>query len=108
MCFNTDKMYRVDTKLLELQNNSDMELMMSLSLKWTKKSDSKDLLKFQDALFRSFRYIQTREDERFSYDRIISESISNKNRAIERARKAEERIDELDLEIKKLKIIQGL
>ena len=101
-------MYKVDRNLLELQNNSDMEMLLSLILKWTKKSDSKELKAFENALFRQLRYIQALEDERFSFDRIISESLADKVRAVERARKADERIEELEEKIKKLEIKKNL
>ena len=93
-------MYKVDRNLLELQNNADMEMLLSLILKWTKKSDSKEIKAFNDALFRQLRYIQMLEDERFSFDRIISENIADKIRAVERARKADEKIEELQDKIK--------
>ena len=101
-------MYKVDRNLLELQNNADMEMLLSLIMEWTKKSESKELKAFEDALFRQLRYIQALEDERFSFDRIISESISDKVRAVQRARAADEKIELLEQEIKKLKLIQGL
>ena len=101
-------MYKVDRNLLELQNNVDMEMLLSLILKWTKKSESKEIKAFNDALFRQLRYIQALEDERFSFDRIISESLADKVRAVERARKADERIEELEKQIKKLEIKNNL
>ena len=101
-------MYKVDRNLLELQNNADMEMLLSLILKWTKKSDSKELKVFNDALFRQLRYIQALEDERFSFDRIVSESIADKIRAVERARKADERIEELEKQIKILETKKSL
>ena len=101
-------MYKVDRNLLELQNNADMELLLSLILKWTKQSDSKEIKAFNDALFRQLRYIQALEDERFSFDRIISESIADKIRAVERARKADEKIEELEKQIKILETKKSL
>ena len=101
-------MYKVDRNLLELQNNADMQMLLQLILKWSKKSDSKELKAFEDALFRQLRYIQALEDERFSFDRIISESLADKVRAVERARKADERIDELEEKIKELEIKKNL
>ena len=101
-------MYKVDRNLLELQNNADMEMLLSLILKWTKKSESKEIKAFNDALFRQLRYIQMLEDERFSFDRIISESLADKVRAVVRARKADEKIEELEEKIKKLEIKKNL
>jgi len=101
-------MYKVDRNLLELQNNVDMEMLLSLILKWTKKSESKEIKAFNDALFRQLRYIQALEDERFSFDRIISESLADKVRAVERARKADERIKELEKQIKILETKKSL
>ena len=101
-------MHKVDINLLELQNNVDMQMLLELIMKWTKKSDSKELKAFEDALFRQLRYIQSLEDERFSFDRILIEATKKANRAIHRAQRAEEEIIELEKEIKKLKMIQGL
>lgn len=101
-------MYKVDRNLLELQNNADMQMLLSLILKWSKKSDSKELKAFENALFRQLRYIQALEDERFSFDRIISESLANKVRAVERARKADEKIEELEKQIKILETKNSL
>ena len=101
-------MYKVDRNLLELQNNADMELLLTLIMKWTKQSDSKEIRAFNDALFRQLRYIQMLEDERFSFDRIISESISDKTRAVERARISDERIQELEKRIKELEATNNL
>ena len=101
-------MYKVDRNLLELQNNADMEMLLSLILKWTKKSESKEIKAFNDALFRQLRYIQMLEDERFSFDRIISESLADKVRAVERARKADERIEKLEKQIKILETKKSL
>lgn len=101
-------MYKVDRNLLELQNNADMEMLLSLIMKWTKTSESKELKAFEDALFRQLRYIQMLEDERFSFDRIVSEAIADKVRAVERARKADERIDELEKQIKILETKKSL
>jgi hypothetical protein len=101
-------MHKVNINLLELQNNVDMQMLLELIMKWTKKSDSKELKAFNDALFRQLRYIQSLEDERFSFDRILIEATKKANRAIHRAQRAEEEIIELEKEIKKLKMIQGL
>ena len=101
-------MHKVDINLLELQNNVDMQMLLELIMKWTKKSDSKELKAFEDALFRQLRYIQSLEDERFSFDRILIEATKKANRAIHRAQRAEEEIIEIEKEIKKLKMIQGL
>lgn len=101
-------MYKVDRNLLELQNNADMEMLLSLIMKWTKTSESKELKVFEDALFRQLRYIQMLEDERFSFDRIVSEAIADKIRAVERARKADELVDSMTKELEAFRIKQKL
>jgi hypothetical protein len=101
-------MYKVDRNLLELQNNADMEMLLSLILKWTKQSDSKEIKLFNDALFRQLRYIQMLEDERFSFDRIISDSMADKIRAVERARKADELVESMTKELEGFRIKQKL
>jgi len=101
-------MYKVDRNLLELQNNADMEMLLSLIMKWTKTSESKELKAFEDALFRQLRYIQMLEDERFSFDRIVSEAIADKIRAVERARKADELVDSMTKELEAFRMKQKL
>lgn len=101
-------MYKVDRNLLELQNNADMEMLLSLIMKWTKTSESKELKSFENALFRQLRYIQMLEDERFSFDRIVSESIADKIRAVERARKADELVDSMTKELEAFRMKQKL
>ena len=101
-------MYKVDRNLLELQNNADMEMLLSLILKWTKQSDSKEIKAFNDALFRQLRYIQMLEDERFSFDRIISESLADKVRAVERARKADELVESMTKELEGFRMKEKL
>ncbi len=101
-------MYKVDRNLLELQNNADMEMLLSLIIKWTKASESKELKSFEDALFRQLRYIQALEDERFSFDRIVSEAIADKIRAVERARKADELVDSMTKELEDFRMKQKL
>jgi len=101
-------MYKVDRNLLELQNNADMEMLLSLILKWTKQSDSKEIKAFNDALFRQLRYIQMLEDERFSFDRIISETLADKVRAVERARKADELVESMTKELEGFRMKEKL
>jgi hypothetical protein len=48
------------------------------------------------------------EQERSLKDEIISEYRQDKNRALERARRCEKKVEELELEIERLKKISNL
>ena len=48
------------------------------------------------------------EDERFSFDRIVSEAIADKIRAVERARKADELVDSMTKELEAFRMKQKL
>lgn len=94
--------------LNKLQYLADIEDSIGLVLGWQKKRDSKELKRLSDNLMRISFYVNSLELERFSFDKIISESISDKTRAVERARLADEKIQQLEQQIKQLKTIQGL
>ena len=78
--------------LQQLQNHADQVEILTILAEWGKKSDNKELQALQMAMYRQMTYISGLEGERFTFDRIISEAISDKHRALARAQKAEEKI----------------
>ena len=75
-----------------LQNHADQSEILTILAEWGKKSNNKELQDLQMAMYRQMSYISGLEGERFTFDRIISEAMSDKHRALARAQKAEERI----------------
>ena len=94
--------------LNKLQYLADIEDSMTMVLGWQKTRDSKELKKLSDNLMRISFYVNSLELERFSYDKIITEFRHDKLRAVERARSADEKIEQLEQQVKQLKAIQGL
>lgn len=78
--------------LQKVQNGADQLEILTILAEWSKKSDNKELQALQMAMYRQMSYISGLEAERFCFDRIISEAMSDKHRALARAQKAEEAI----------------
>lgn len=101
----------VSRDLLGLQYNADfLEIYGSLKSWYDKDPDrgNEIILPLIQDLLRIDTYVKTFQNERISYDRIISEAIDGKNRAIIRSRKSEEEIERLTKELKKYKQIENL
>jgi hypothetical protein len=95
--------------LKDLQFYSDIELAGSLLIKWLKlKPKNDELNSFSNAISGIFLWANTMEQERSLKDEIISEYRQDKNRALERARRCEKKVEELELEIERLKKISNL
>jgi uncharacterized membrane protein YgaE (UPF0421/DUF939 family) len=90
--------------LNELQSHCDIEDILNTLKQWSDaKPENKELGKLTLSIIRLISYVSTLETERFSFDRIISESISSKHRAIKRATKAEKQLQQLQEEYKIIK-----
>jgi len=97
--------------LAKLQAQADQDYILKVLKEWSDKSQDPKLKELTMSQIRLFTYINSLELEAYSFNKIISDFRSNNNRAIIRARKAEETRDVLqdkviDLE-KKLKIFGG-
>jgi len=89
--------------LQELQNHCDVEDVLQTINKWTEaKPDNKQLKNLTNSFLRIITYINSKEAESFCFDRIISESMSDKHRALDRAKRAEESLEKLQEENKQL------
>ena len=74
--------------LTQLQYNADMDLVLNL----IKDNDKyKDL---ETPLINIFFYVNQLELERRSFDNVIDQAINEKHRAIKRARRVEEQLNE--------------
>ena len=74
--------------LTQLQYNTDMDLVLNLL---------KDNPKYKDLetpLINIFFYVNQLELERRSFDNVIDQAVNEKHRAIKRARRVEEQLDE--------------
>jgi hypothetical protein len=89
--------------LTELQSLADTEMMLQLLIKWCEQSKSPDLMKFRSAMLRTTFYINSLQSERETFDRLIETYQNDRNRAIERSRRADETINEQQKEIDKMK-----
>lgn len=93
-------------KDIEFYNNfnSLSELIISL-----KNSDNVDKIQFMSkALTDIFFYVNELQQNRMLLKKTFSEYRQDKTRAIQRARRSEEQMEELQKEIKKLKQITNL
>ena len=74
--------------LTQLQYNADMDLVLNL----IKNNDKyKDL---ETPLINIFFYVNQLELERRSFDNVIDQAVNEKHRAIKRARRVEEQLNE--------------
>ena len=97
--------------LAKLQAQGDQDYILTVLKEWSDKSNDSKLKELTMSQIRLFTYINSLELEAYSFNKIISEFRSNNNRAVLRARKAEEARDLLQDKVKdlenKLKIFGG-
>ena len=97
-------MNTVQRNLLKLQSDSDILMLLGLAKKWRSQSDNEDIKEMADTVLRLNAYISSLHLERYSFDRLISESMASNHRMLERAERAEKRIQELEEQIDKYKL----
>jgi hypothetical protein len=83
-----------------LQNQLDIIQALELQSKWEKQSDNPELKKLGECLVRIAFYINSLELEQYSYNRVVSELIADKGRAVMRARKSESETDKINERLK--------
>lgn len=74
----------------QLQYLTSMDTALNIVKKWNDNSDNKELRELINALVDINVYVSSLELERRSFDNIVSELRLSKNRAVLRARKAED------------------
>jgi len=97
-------MNTVQRNLLKLQSDSDILMLLGLAKKWRSQSENEDIKEMADTVLRLNAYISSLHLERYSFDRLISESMASNHRMLERAERAEKRIQELEEQIDKYKL----
>ncbi len=90
--------------LKDLQYYTDLEFLSSTLLDAINKKPSKQLSRMAEAVNNIHLYVVNMQTERRLYNKSMSEYRSDKNRAIERARRSEKKVIELKEELKKFNI----
>ena len=101
-------MNTVQRDLLKLQSDSDILMLLGLAKKWRSQSDNEDIKEMADTVLRLSAYLSSLHLERYSFDRLISESMASNHRMLDRAERAEKRIQELEEQIDKYKLKEKL
>lgn len=91
--------------LKDMEYLADIEMLSTLILDQLKKKETPTLTEMSKAIARIFFYVNNLQMDRKMYDKAMSQYREDKNRAILRSRKAEERVEELERELKKWKKI---
>lgn len=76
-----------------LQKCSDQNVILDILMKWSEKSNNKELDLMQAAFMRVFVYTNNLELRDYGFNRLIAEARSDRNRAVLRARKAEKDLE---------------
>tara|TARA_R100000231_G_scaffold101956_1_gene75792 strand:- start:213 stop:506 length:294 start_codon:yes stop_codon:yes gene_type:complete len=82
--------------LSTLQANADLHAVLELLKRWRDKSDNEDLKEFEKMMINISLYIWQLQNERKTFDNIIDRLRSDKLRAIQRARRVEEKLEEYE------------
>ena len=91
--------------LKDMEYLTDIEMLSTLILNQLKKKETPTLTEMSRAIARIFFYVNSLQMDRKMYDQAMGQYREDKNRAILRSRKAEERVLELESELKKWKKI---
>jgi hypothetical protein len=83
-------------------------MLLGLAKKWRSQSDNEDIKEMADTVLRLSAYLSSLHLERYSFDRLISESMASNHRMLDRAERAEKRIQELEEQIDKYKLKEKL
>ena len=90
--------------LKDLQYYGNIELLSDVVLEAIKKQETPKLVEMSKAISQITFYVNNLQEDRKMYNRSLSEYRADKNRAIERARRAEKKIEKLEQELKKFNI----
>lgn len=92
------------TLLKDLEYNADIETVMSMLIEASKKRDTPQLKTMAEAVNRIYFYVHNLREERKMYNKAMSQYSADKCRAVERARMAEKKTEELEEKLKKYNI----
>lgn len=90
--------------LKDLQYYGNIELLSGVVLEAIKKQETPKLVEMSKAISQITFYVNSLQEDRKMYNRSLSEYRTDRNRAIERARRAEKKIEKLEQELKKFNI----
>ena len=90
--------------LKDLQYYGNIELLSSVVLEALKKQETPKLVEMSKAISQITFYVNNLHEDRKMYNRSLIEYRLDRNRAIERARRAEKKIEKLEEELKKFNI----
>ena len=97
------------SNLIDLEYYGNVNLCNELLKKWRDaKPNNEDLKLFTTNYLDIIFYVNSLEMERFGYEKAMSEYLSDKLRAVERARRSEAENEKLKAEIKTLKSLINL
>ena len=97
----TDK--KIDL-LKSIEYSNDFNFISEVLLKWQKQKPTETLDKIIGAFNRMYFYTFNMEEEVRHMRKIVSEYRADKNRAVERARVADKKIETLEKKLKTLKL----
>ena len=92
----------------DIEHFADFESLCQILLSWSKKSDNPELTKAMNIVSRMSFYIHDLQEWRRLSLKTYEELSADKLRAVERARRAEAQLNELQTEVKRLKQITNL
>jgi hypothetical protein len=92
--------------LKDLQYYGNIELLANVVLEAIKKNETPKLVEMSKAITQITFYVNNLQEERKMYNRSMSEYREDRNRAVLRSRKAEEKIEKLEEELKKFNIFK--
>jgi hypothetical protein len=86
-----------------LQKTADQTEICDTLIKWLDaRPDNKELLGIYNSFLRMFVYVNNLELRDYGFNRLISEAREGRNRAVLRARKAEEALEIAEAKVKDL------
>lgn len=94
--------------LKDIEYNTHTSVCLETLNKWKKDSSNKDLRLFIKSFLETIFYTNTLQRDRFIHNKMIEEFRSDKLRAVERARKADLKVENLQKEISKLRKLINL
>lgn len=94
--------------LKDIEYNSHTSICLELLNKWKKDSSNLELQEFIKSFLETIFYTNTLQRDRFIHNKIVEEYRNDKLRAVQRARKADSKVDKLEKEISKLKQLINL
>ena len=89
--------------LKDMEYLTDIEMLSTLILDQCKKKETPTLTEMSKAIARIFFYVNSLQVDRKMYDKAMSQYREDRNRAILRARKAEEELESVKKELVKFK-----